>query len=556
MKTIPFPKDKLPKPVGIWVRVSTEDQARGDSPEHHERRAQAYAESRDWQVKEVYRLAGVSGKEVMSHPETKRMLEDVRKGRITALIFSKLARLARNTKQLLEFADLFKASGADLVSLQESIDTSSSAGRLLYTMIAALAEWEREEIADRVAVSIPIRAKMGKSLGGDAPFGYQWKDKQLIPHETEAPVRKLIYELFLELRRKKSVAQELNQRGYRTRKGKLWSDTSVAWMLRDPSAKGLHRKNYITGRVPGKRWSFKPAEEVIHFPIPAIVSVETWEKCFAILEENRLKRQRTAKRTVHLFAGFVHCHCGKKMYVAVDTPKYICQKCRNKIPILDLEAIFYEQLRGYFLSPEEVAGYLAKADATLKESEELAVTLKAERDATQKKIDRLYDDYAAERLTGDQFSRLFQPLDTRFKQLDEELPKIEAKVDVLKIDHLSSDSILTESKNLYDRWPLLNYQEKRQVVESVTEKIVVGKGDVAIELAFFPGYEDLTNEQRAVPAIASLLQSKRPAGRVAELGSLGVIRVWSHHCHRSHNSSRSRFVWFPRRAWPPPPSPG
>ncbi len=503
MKTVPFPKDNLPKPVGIWIRVSTEDQARGDSPEHHERRARAYAESRDWNIKEVYRLAGVSGKDVMSHPETKRMLEDIRKGRITGLIFSKLARLARNTKQLLEFADLFKASGADLVSLQESIDTSSSAGRFFYTMIAAMAEWEREEIGSRVAASVPVRAKMGKSLGGQAPFGYQWKDKQLVPNEQEAPVRKLIHELFIEYRRKKTVADELNRRGYRTRIGKLWTDASVGWLLRDPSAKGLHRKNYIKGNGQGKPWSFKTAAEVIHYPIPAIVSVEMWDKAFALAEENRVKRQYPAKRAVHLFAGFVYCECGGKMYVVSNTPKYCCRKCRNRIPIMDLEAIFYEQLRGYFLSPEEVAGYLAKADATLKENEELVVTLQAERDATQKKIDRLYEDYAAERLTGDQFSRLFQPLDTRIKQLDEELPKVEAKVDVLKIDHLSSDMILTESKTLYDRWPLLNHDEKRQVVESVAERIVVGNGEVAIDLAFFPGYENLTNEQKTATRFTS-----------------------------------------------------
>ncbi len=500
MKTIPFPKDKLPKPVGIWIRVSTEDQARGDSPEHHERRAQAYAESRDWTVREIYRLAGVSGKDVMSHPETMRMLEDIRKGRITGLIFSKLARLARNTKQLLEFADLFKQSGADLISLQESIDTSSSAGRFFYTMIAAMAEWEREEIADRVAASVPIRAKMGKSLGGEAPFGYQWKEHQLVVNETEAPVRKLVHELYIEHRRKKSVARELNQRGYRTRKGKLWSDTSVEWLLRDPSAKGLHRKNYMQTRDQGKRRSFKNEAEVIHHPIPAIVTEETWDRAFTFLEDSRLKRRRPAKKAVHLLAGFVHCHCGAKMYVRHDTPKYVCRGvgCNNRIPIVDLEIIFYEQLRGYFLSPEEVSGYLVKADATLKASEELAATLQVERDETQKKIDRLYADYSSERLTAEQFSRLFQPLDTRIKQLEEELPKLEAKVDVLKVDSLSSDTILTESKNLYDRWPLLNHDEKRQVVESVTERIVVGKGDVAIELAFFPCFESLTNEQRTL----------------------------------------------------------
>ncbi len=115
------------KEVGVWVRVSTEDQVRGESPEHHEKRARAYAEAKGWRVVELYLLGAVSGKAVIAHPEAQRMLADVKSGRITALVFSKLARLARNTKELLEFAELFRRSGADLVSLQEAIDTSSPA---------------------------------------------------------------------------------------------------------------------------------------------------------------------------------------------------------------------------------------------------------------------------------------------------------------------------------------------------------------------------------------------------------------------------------------------
>src|SRR5882762_5864198 len=121
------------KPVGIWIRVSTEDQAQGDSPEHHEQRARSYAQSKGWQVKEVYDLAGQSGKAVMQHSEAKRMMQDIKRGHITGLVFSKLARLSRNRRELEDFADFFDKHQADLVSLSEAIDTSTPSGRLFFS---------------------------------------------------------------------------------------------------------------------------------------------------------------------------------------------------------------------------------------------------------------------------------------------------------------------------------------------------------------------------------------------------------------------------------------
>jgi site-specific DNA recombinase len=314
------------KRVGIFVRVSTDMQVADESPEHHEQRARYYVGSKEgWEVLEVYRLEAVSGKSVMQHPETRRMLADIEKGHITALVFSKLARLARNTKELLEFAEIFRGRNADLISLSENIDTSSPAGRLFYTMIAAMAQWEREEIASRVAASVPVRAKMGKSLGGQASFGYRWTGNELVIDEREAPVRRLMYELFIKHQRKHTVVQELNAMGYRTRNGSRFSRTTLVRLLRDGTAKGERRANYTRSLGDGKAWEKKPVSEWVLIGCPAIVSIELWNECNYILDVQDALVKPRGPKAAYLLSGFVHCTCGKTMYVYQNSQSYACK---------------------------------------------------------------------------------------------------------------------------------------------------------------------------------------------------------------------------------------
>jgi site-specific DNA recombinase len=489
----------LNKPVGVWIRVSTEDQAKGESPEHHEERARSYAKSKGWQVKEVYDLAGQSGKAVMQHPEAKRMMKDIEGGHITGLVFSKLARLSRNRRELEDFSDFFNKHQADLISLSEAIDTSTAGGRMFFHLLGVFAQWEREEITERVNASVLTRAKLGKSINGTSPYGYVWKDRKLIIQPEEAAIRCKAYDLFLQCRRKGQVAKELNTAGYRTRNGNIWRDTSILRILSESSAKGVYVFN--TMRLTGTwRTETKPENEWGRAECPPIISEDLWNQVNQIIEEQLKSWKKPGKPPVHLFSGLAYCSCGHKMYVAANSPKYFCRKCCNKIPITDLEAIVHDELKVFFGQPERIAKHLREADRNLAEKSALLEAHKREIVKVREEMHQTHQLYLKQQISGDGFRDLYGPAEERMKQLQAELPKLEAGVDLLKVNKLSADDVLHEANALYDRWPKLQAEAKRRIVEAIVEKIEIGDGEIDITFSHLPSSEEqCKNQQRLGP---------------------------------------------------------
>jgi site-specific DNA recombinase len=487
------------KVVGSWIRVSTDFQVDSESPEHHILRAQMYAESKGWHIKEVYRLDAISGKSIMDQPETKRMLADIRSGRITGLIFSKLARLARNTKELLDFAEIFRQANADLISLAEAIDTSTPAGRLFYTLIAGMAQWEREEISSRVAASVPIRARLNKPLGGVAPFGYRWIDGKLVIDETEAPVRKLVHELFIEHKRKGTVASILNKQGYRTRNGMLFSDTSINRLLTDPMAKGQRRANYTKSMGDGKRWTRKPEEEWVIVPCPAIVSEDVWNEAYGILERQHVTK-KPAKKPVHLFTNLIVCkNCNSKMYIPSKSRRYICSAChQSRIDAQDMEEIFYEQLKSFLLTKEHLTSYLSKADDSIARKMEQLKTLSHELKKVREQMDKMLDLHLSGEIGKEGFGNRYNPLNEQAQQIAVNLPQLQAEIDFLNMQRLNSDHVQSEAQSLYDRWPELSIDAKRSIVEEITDSITIGGDEINIKFSYNPTLLGFTPDSQRI----------------------------------------------------------
>ena len=474
------------KRVGIWIRVSTEDQAQGDSPKHHEHRAKSYAEVKGWIVVEVYHLEAVSGKSVITHPEALRMVEDIKRGHITGLIFSKLARLARNTRELLEFADIFQKYNADLMSLDESIDTSSPAGRFFYTLIAGMAEWERAEIGSRVKASVGVRAKLGKSLGGEAPFGYKWEHKELVLDAEEAPVRKLIHELFVKHKRKRTTAEILNGEGYRTRRGEKFSDTSIDRMLRDPIVKGMRRVNYTESTGDGKKWKFKPNEEWVFVEAPRIISDELWDACNRILDEMAKKKDKVRRRGVHLFSGIVECECGAKMYMRTLSPKYVCPDCKNKVSPDDLEEIFHGQLENFLFSDTEIQNHLNQEKIMLVDKQDLLEIRKKEFQKIKQKVADILELYHEGELSKEAFREHHGPMYEKQIQIEQSIMELQGEIDALKMQSLDNSQVLHDAQNLHKQWHTFTLEEKKSIIETITTSIVIGKEDIEINLSYIP----------------------------------------------------------------------
>jgi site-specific DNA recombinase len=486
----------LNKPVGIWIRVSTEDQAQGDSPEHHEERARSYAKSRGWNVKEVYNLAGQSGKSVMNHPECKRMMKDIERKHVTGLVFSKLARLSRNRRELEDFSDFFNKHEADLISLSEAIDTSTAGGRMFFHLLGVFAQWEREEITERVNASVLTRAKLGKSINGKAPYGYKWQDRKLVLVPEEAAIRREAYELFAQCRRKGQVARTLNTKGYRTRDKAIWRDTTILRLLNESSAKGVYIFNtqHQTGTW---RVETKPESEWGRAECPPIVSEDLWNQVNQIIEEQLKSWKKPGKAPVHLFSGLAHCSCGAKMYVSADSPKYFCRQCRNKIAIVDLEGIIRDEMKMFFGQTERIASHLEAADRNLTEKSALLQTHQREIGKVRDEMRETHQLYLNKQISGDGFRDLYGPAEERLKQLNAELPKLEAEVDFLKVNKLSADDVLHESASLHDRWPKMEVAEKRKIVEAIIEKVVIGNGEIDITYSHMPtSIEPCKNQQR------------------------------------------------------------
>lgn len=488
--------------VGVWIRVSTDEQAQGESPKTHEERAVYYCKAKGWSIAERYDLSGVSGKSVLEHPEARRMLADIKNGSIQGLVFSKLARLARNTKDLLEISDIFQKYDASLVSIEESIDTSTPAGRLLYTVIGALAQWEREEISARVAASVPIRAQRGLPTGGIGPFGYHWLDKTLVPNPAEAPTVKRAFEVFIATKKVLTTASILNSEGLRARKSN-WGTTTLKRLLVDPVYKGERRANYTKSKGDGRSWVMKDEKDWVFTEVEPLVTAEVWGAAQAVFRERTGKTSRgVPKETSYMFGGLLRCHCGTKMYVlpyqGMKIPRYICRTCRNKINENAILDQLLKAIETIVVSPDQVLFSKAADEEKISQRKELLQSHKRDLLSIRRKIDLTFDLLHDGTLCKGVFAERFQQLNDRKEQIEADISRIEVENAIAQETINNRGFILQQAENLVKMWDIFTVDEKAEIVREIVETVVIAPETLTFSINYLSNITPLCKDDRRV----------------------------------------------------------
>jgi DNA invertase Pin-like site-specific DNA recombinase len=206
------------------------------SLELQESKIRAQAEVKDAELAEVIVDAGESAKS-LNRPGMVRLLELVDRRAVGAVIVYKLDRLTRNVGDLAVLLERFERCGVSLVSVSESLDTESAAGRLVLNVMAAVAQWEREAIGERTREALAAKRERFERIG-TVPYGYKVADDGRTLEEQ--PEEQRILDQIITLRRRglslRQMAAELNRNGYRTRSGAAWRHQYVANTLKPAAA--------------------------------------------------------------------------------------------------------------------------------------------------------------------------------------------------------------------------------------------------------------------------------------------------------------------------------
>ncbi len=469
----------------IYTRKSTEE---GLEQEYNTLDAQWDAcesyiqsqKSRGWITLPVhYDDGGFTGANT-ERPAFNRLLEDIKAGKIDTIVVYKVDRLSRSLADFANVMDLFDRHNVAFVSVTQYFDTSSSLGRMTLNILITFAQFEREMISERIRDKIDRSRKKGKYMGGQPVLGYDVIEKKLIPNDHERFQIKKIYDLYLNNRSIREIAEMVQEWGWTTKRwqtkrghmtgGKPLSPQVLYTILKNPTYAGKvrHNKNIYDGEH------------------EAIIKQQVFDDVQALLKKNRNNLTNTSRKKFDsILNGILVCsHCGSRMiktytskpnkrysyYVCLKVSKFGRKHCSNpSVPANKLDEFVIKHIQKITKDPTLLSAFL---DEFQNQKENRLNEITHEIKALTVKL-------ASHRLERDRIG-----LDPSLGRYDS-IENIESNISraSLRIEQLGSQKTAIEStvmnageitqilSQFYGVWDKLSVKEQHEIMDHVFEQI-------------------------------------------------------------------------------------
>ena len=493
----------------------------GYSLEAQRTRMRAFAEFNEYEIAGEYEDAGKSGKSIEGRDEFNRMMEDIKTGKddVSFVLVFKLSRFGRNAADVLSTLQTMQDFGVNLICVEDGIDSSKDAGKLMISVLSAVAEIERENIRVQTMEGRIQKARDGKWNGGFPPYGYSLKDGVLEINEEEALAIRTIFEQWVSTDiGANGLAKYLENHGIRkiprhNGKNPLFDAALIRNIIKNPVYCGkIAYGRRKTEKVHGTRNEYKLVEQDDYLVVDGlhegIVSEEMWNQAQVkmIAQAKKYEHVNKAKDTrTHLLSGLVKCPiCGAGMYGnksikhRKDGTKYkdfFYYGCKHRTMTRGHKCDYKKQINEDVLD-EAVVEVITKlvANPRFASMMQEKINMKVDTTVIDQEITalekQLKQSYAVKRKTLEEiealdpdarhYKRLKTDLDDRLYRMydkidDQEQSLIEAraKKQSIESEKVTGDNIYKILIYFDKFYSLMNEEEQRKLMESLIEEIQI-----------------------------------------------------------------------------------
>ena len=482
--------DNERKIAGVYIRVSTEDQAReGFSLGEQEEKLLALCKFKDLEVYKVYKDAGISAKDMEHRPQFQEMLKDMKDGKINYIVAYKLDRITRSVRDLEELISVLEQYNCFLLCDRDDVNTSTANGRFFVRMLTVLSQLEIEIVSERTKFGLNGAIKSGH-IPGQRPFGYKSADdKKMIIDNATRPYVEKIFDMYLEGKSFQQIANYFEENNIYPKK--KWKDTTIQKIIDNK----IYMGDYEQYKRIGKQENLEPITYMN--VVEPIISRAKWEEC----QRQKERNQRTYTRDrIYTFFQRLKCpNCSRIMKCkgSGGTKRkymyYTCEHCHinfneNHVELL-LKDFIYDLLEYDMAVKKFFLPVLEDKSSNI----DTSIIDKAIREL-QKQRDRIKQAYIKGIVEIDDFKEDYKLIEDKLSNLETkklELINLEnfnySPHELLAERDLEKEKMIrldTLNSLLKSKWNVMDKSEKQEFISKFIDTIEIkkdNKGNLILE---------------------------------------------------------------------------